>query len=301
MSTHRRCGGTIRFSMIVVILFFPAIATFQTPDATQHRAANESQPIVKDAIFFSKSLQREMHYRVLLPADYQSSAKRYPTLFLLHGLYGDFTNWTMMTHLAKWSKNLDLIIAMPDAGNSWYVNSATTEADKFEEYIVEDFVLEIDSHFRTVRERPARAIAGLSMGGYAAVNFSVKHPTLFSYAGAVSAALDAPLELDERIPEFKANLQKAFGPRGSPVRSANDIFLLVQTSEKDALPYFYVDCGEGDFFLTVNRTLAAKLQEKKIRYEYHEFPGAHEWAYWDAAIRRFLVVLTEKEFASPTH
>lgn len=73
--------------------------------------------------------------------------------------------------------------------------------------------------------------------------------------------------------------------------------MLIQTSEKDALPYFYIDCGEGDLFLTVNRALAAELHEKKIRYEYHEFPGSHEWAYWDVAIRRFLVVLTEKEFA----
>jgi S-formylglutathione hydrolase FrmB len=66
-----------------------------------------------------------MHYRVLLPAGYESSEERYPSLYLLHGLYGDFKNWSTLTHLADWAEHLDLVVAMPDAGNSWYVNSAT--------------------------------------------------------------------------------------------------------------------------------------------------------------------------------
>jgi putative tributyrin esterase len=253
-------------------------------------------PRVKEATFFSKSLEREMHYRILLPAGYETSQRRYPTLFLLHGLYGDFTNWTTLTHVSEWARNRDVIIAMPDAGNSWYVNSATEESDKFEDYIVQDFVSEIDAHFRTIGQRSARAIAGLSMGGYAALNFSMKHPEMFSYSGALSAALDAPQNLDQRVAEYAASLDKALGPHGSATRSANDVFLVLENSAPDGLPYFYIDCGEGDGFLAINRALSARLQEKKISYEYHEFPGAHEWAYWDAAIERYLAMLAAKQF-----
>ena len=253
-----------------------------------------------DASFRSESLQREMHYRVLLPAGYEKSEKRYPALYLLHGLYGDFKNWSTLTNLAAWAEDLDLVVAMPDAGNSWYVNSATNESDKFEDYIVKDFVAEVDSHFRTIRDRHARAIAGLSMGGYAAMNFSIKHSPLFSYSGVISAALDAPSGLDERMAEFRDGLQDAFGPHGSPNRNANDVFLLLETADKSKLPYLYIDCGEDDIFLTVNRNLAARLQEKKISYEYHEMPGAHAWEYWDGAIRRFIAVLSSKNFVHRT-
>ena len=142
-----------------------------------------------------------MKYRVFLPRGYETSVKRYPTLYLLHGLYGDFQNWSSKTNLATWAENLELVIAMPDAGDSWYVNSATNESDRFEDYIVRDFVAEVDANFRTIPERRARAIAGLSMGGYAAMNFSLKHTQLFSFVGAISAALDAPGNLDERKPQ----------------------------------------------------------------------------------------------------
>jgi putative tributyrin esterase len=260
------------------------------------RKVNKSAADFKDASFRSESLQREMHYRIFLPRGYQSSAKRYPTLYLLHGLYGDYQNWSTHTNLAKWASGLELIIAMPDAGNSWYVNSASSETDKFEDYIVKDFVSEVDLHFRTIRDRHARAIAGLSMGGYAAVNFSLKHSELFSLCGAISAALDAPKGLDDRKPEFREGLQKVFGPHGSETRTANDVFGGVRKAQSDKLPYFFVDCGEEDMFLLVNRELAAALQQNKVAFEYHEFPGDHTWEYWDQSIRRFLLLLTSVRF-----
>jgi putative tributyrin esterase len=281
----------------VAVLTASPVLTAAPGDASAKSATPKILPgRVKEGTFFSKSLRREMHYRVLLPGRYETSSKHYPTLFLLHGLYGDFTNWTSLTRVVQWTRSLDLIVAMPDAGNSWYVNSATEEGDDFEDYIVQDFVSEIDTHFRTIRERPARAIAGLSMGGYAALNFSIKHPELFSYSGAFSAALDAPQDLDQRVPEYAPSLEKAFGPHGSVARSANDVFLLLEKSAPDGLPYFYIDCGESDGFLTINRELSVRLRGKKTSYEYHEFPGTHEWAYWDAAIRRYLATLTAKQF-----
>lgn len=300
---RRRIGlqGVCRASVLFVttILLTSNLCTAQSgPHASPSSAKQHSAVTLKSASFHSASLNQEMHYVVLLPAGYEASEQRYPVLFLLHGLYGDDQNWSTRTNLVKYTKNLHLIIAMPDAGNSWYVNSATHPAEKYEDYIVKDFIEEIDTHYRTIREGYARAIAGLSMGGYAAVKFSLKYPNLFAYAGGISAALDAPEDLDETHPEFRESLRKAFGEAGNPVRPQNDVFVLLPRTDMRGLPYFYMDCGSGDMFLDVNRKFVARLQQLKFPYEFHELQGGHTWNYWDAAIERFLYMLARHHFAN---
>jgi putative tributyrin esterase len=289
------CSGSALFA---IILFCTIPCSAQTaPRVSLGPAKTHSGVTLRDASFHSASLSRDMHYRVLLPANYDASARRYPTLFLLHGLYGDDQNWSTRTNLVNYSRGLNLIIAMPDAGNSWYVNSATNPEDKYEDYIVKDFIAEIDTRYRTIREGYARAIAGLSMGGYAAVKFSLKYPSLFAYSGGISAALDASADLDETHPEFRDNLRKAFGEPGNPVRSQNDVVVLLLHADTKALPYFYLDCGSDDSFLDVNRKFVSRLQQLKAPYEFHELQGGHTWDYWDAAIERFLYMLTKSDFA----
>jgi putative tributyrin esterase len=284
-------------ALLVISLCCTSIPTFAQKESSQRATRTAHGPTLRDASFHSSSLNREMHYRVLLPENYDASVQRFPTLILLHGLYGDYQNWSTRTSLAKYARGLQLIIAMPDAGNSWYVNSATDPADQYEDYIVQDFISEIDRHYRTIREGYARAIAGLSMGGYAAVKFSLKYPSLFAYAGGISAALDASANLDETHPEFRDGLRKAFGEAGNPVRSQNDVFVLLSHADIQGLPYFYLDCGSDDTFLDVNRKFVALLQQLKIPYESHELPGSHAWNYWDAAIERFLLTLAKRNFA----
>jgi S-formylglutathione hydrolase FrmB len=128
-----------------------------------------------------------MHYRVLLPAAYEAGG-RFPALYLLHGLYGDYMNWDTRTRLEEYAKATNVIVVMPDADDWWYTNSATVPADKFEDYIAKDLISQIDKTFRTLRDRHARAIAGLSMGGYASVKFGLKYPDLFVFVGSLSGA-----------------------------------------------------------------------------------------------------------------
>jgi putative tributyrin esterase len=294
-SRRNACGAAALFAFGIFCTSIPSFAQ-DKKDSQQAVTAPHPATTLRDASFHSSSLSREMHYRVLLPANYDASAQRYPTLFLLHGLNGDYLNWSTRTSLAKYARNLNLIIAMPDAGNSWYVNSATDPVDKYEDYIVQDFINEIDTHYRTVRKGSARAVAGLSMGGYGAVKFALKHPSLFAYAGGISAALDASGDLDMTHPEFRDGLRKAFGEAGDPVRAKNDVFALLAYAESKNLPYLYLDCGSDDMFLGVNRTFVARVQQLKIPYEFHELPGGHEWIYWDGAIERFLSMLARHNF-----
>jgi S-formylglutathione hydrolase FrmB len=232
-----------------------------------------------------------MHYRVLFPEEYFRSNHRFAVLYLLHGIYGDYLNWDTRTHLEDYAQGMPLLIVMPDAGDSWYSNSATIPQDKFEDYIVKDLVTEIDSRYRTIRDRHDRAIAGLSMGGYGAVKLALKYPELFAFAGSLSGAMNAAVNLDTLRQDFRANLLEVFGNEGSPQRRDNDIFLLLAAPRRFPAPSFYLACGTEDFFLETNRALALQLSSRKLVYEYHETPGGHTWDYWDGALQPMLEAL----------
>jgi len=228
-----------------------------------------------------------MRYRVLYPRDYANGG-RFPVLYLLHGLYGDYLNWDTRTGLENYARNLPLLIVMPDANDSWYTNSATVPQDKFEDYIAKDLISEVDENYRTIRDRHGRAIAGLSMGGYGALKLGLKYPELFVFAGSLSGALNAPQKLDTLRPDFRAKLLEVFGNQGSPQRTENDIFLLLNSSRQTPYPYLSLACGEDDFFVDANRAFVLQLSSRKLVYQYHETPGGHTWEYWDGALEPML-------------
>lgn len=255
-------------------------------------AALAQAPQLKEAQFTSNSLARTMTYRILLPASYETGKQTYPVLYLLHGLYGDYKNWTGKTEIAKYADGLDLIIVMPDANDSWYTNWDTDPKQKFEDYIVKDLISEIEGHYRTFHAREGRWIAGLSMGGYGAIKFGLKYPQLFSVVGSFSGAFDAPTRLQQEVPAFAAQLEKVFGPANSATRANNNILELVRSAKPETTPYLFITCGTGDRFLDVNRDFVSGLPALKLRYQYHELPGGHEWPFWDRSIHDFL-----REFA----
>jgi putative tributyrin esterase len=183
---------------------------------------------------------------------------------------------------------------MPDADDSWYTNSATVSGDKFEDYIARDLIAEIDEKYRTIRARHGRAIAGLSMGGYGAVKFSLKYPELFAFAGSLSGAFNAPQNLASLRPEFRTRLFEVFGGEGSRARSENDIFALLSKSHHSPDQYFYLACGSTDFFLETNRAFIHQLSSRNMSYEYHETPGGHGWEYWDRALQPLLQSVEDK-------
>ena len=155
---------------------------------TQTRLAPER---LREESVQSAALGRAMKYRVLLPSDYDSSQRRYPVLYLLHGLGGDYKDWTTRTNVAEYSRTLPLIIVMPDGENSWYTNAANTPADRFEDYILTDLLTDVAGKYRTINSRHGRTIAGLSMGGYGALKMALKRPGTFAVAGSFSGAFSA--------------------------------------------------------------------------------------------------------------
>jgi putative tributyrin esterase len=171
------------------------------------------------------------------------------------------------------------------------VNSAVDLSARYEDFLVQDLVPEVDSHWRTLRSSHKRAIAGLSMGGYGALKFAIKYPDTFAVAASISGAFTGPADLDEKREDLRDDLRAAFGPAGSITRRENDLFQLLPKTNPQLLPYFYLDCGTADDFCETNRRFAALLCSHGARYEYHEVPGCHSWQYWDQRIANVLPLI----------
>ena len=252
---------------------------------------------LREESFESAALGRSMKYRVLLPEEYATTLQRYPVLYLLHGLGGDYKDWTTRSNVAEYSRTLPLIIVMPDGENQWYTNAAGGAA-RFEDYILTDLQADVVKKFRTINSRYGRAVAGLSMGGYGAVKLALKRPAAFSVAGSFSGAFSVTRngELERLIGVAEAErLQKIFGPAASPTRKENDVFALASALKPAGSPYIYLDCGIADnLLINANRELAVALHKVGAAYEYHEVAGAHSWDYWDRRVREFLPLLMKR-------
>jgi putative tributyrin esterase len=238
--------------------------------------------------FRSTSLLREMSYCLLLPTDYESSGRAYPVLYLLHGLWGSENDWLAKTNVAEQVRALPLIVVMPQADDSWYVNAATRPEAKYEDYVLGDLVHEIEGRYRIEKTRDARFIAGLSMGGYGALKAGLKQPQQFAVVGAFSSTFDAArgVRLDIKTPAI------VFGPADSATRKENDVLTLIGKSDPSSIPYVFVMTGLDDpTVLRDNRDFLNAAQLMKLRYEYHEVPGQHEWPFWERSLEAFLRVL----------
>src|SRR5918993_4983848 len=272
--------------LAALLLHIPAHVDTQTRVSTQRLQEESVQ---------SAALGRTMKYRVLVPADYATSQRRYAVLYLLHGLGGDYKDWTTRTNLAEYSRTLPLIIVMPDGENSWYTNAANAPEERFEDYILTDLQADVAAKYRTINSRHGRTIAGLSMGGYGALKMALKRPGAFSVAASFSGAFSATRpELVKLIPSQEEPLRRIYGDDDSPVRRQNDLYTLAAAAKPGSVPYVYIDCGIADSLIAANREVVAALHKSGAAYEYHEVAGGHTWEYWDRRIREFLPALMKK-------
>lgn len=268
--------------------------------------------------FFADSVGLTLKYNILLPAGYASSEDRYPVLYLLHGLMGNYTQWAQSASIH--TADLDLIVVMPDAGNSWYVNwsrSTNGQSNNWEDYLIQDLIPHVDSQFRTVASREGRAVTGLSMGGYGAVVLGLRHPDMFCSVGSHSGALNFAASNRRRLASgedvwfiWEDRLSDRPNPRiavdgfssQSDRTPKGDIFLtledctaydpfkLILEISPEALPHIYLDCGLDDSLLTTSQEFALLLQEKKVPYVYAQSDGDHTWDYWNREVSQAIAV-----------
>jgi len=281
------------FSILLLTLAFAVPFAAQQAGSTVTDRTRPSQPLqVQEQKLDSKLMAREMPYRVILPNGYETTkAERYPVIYLLHGLYGNDTNWTDKTKVAEYAAKYSFIIVTPEGANGWYTDSVSKPSDRYESYIIKELIPEIDKKFRTKADRDDRIVAGLSMGGYGAVKFGLKYPELFSLVGSFSGAFGTSDFTEKTAGEIGKTVDLVYGPTGSETRRANDVFaLLGAVTDVKKLPFFYQACGTEDFLFSSNRNFDALMIKQKVAHEYREQPGVHDWVFWDTQIREFLAV-----------
>jgi S-formylglutathione hydrolase FrmB len=285
-----------RTHLLSLILLF-SFTAYGPQQLSVVRAVAVQSSKVEAVKFQSKLIGQALPYNVVLPPGYeQDSARktRYPALYLLHGLGGSAGDWvSAKAHLSNYAARYRMIIVVPEGRDGWYTDSATVAGDKYETYLLQELIPDVQSRFRTIETREGRAVAGLSMGGYGALKFGLKHPEMFVFAASMSGALGAASwKPEDHLPEFlKPSILRAYGAADSPTRAANDIFKLVREMPAEripTLPFFYLDCGTEDFLVESNRAFSGLLLEKKIPHEFRELPGTHSWPYWDMQVQEIL-------------
>ena len=252
---------------------------------------------VKIVQFASASLGDQRTMLVMLPLDYDTWVSRYPTLYLLHGYDADITDWARGTDLSAYAARHHLIIVTPDASRGWYLNSVANPKARFDDYIMKDVIPYVDAHFRTIPEPFARAIAGVSMGGFGAMFLGLEHHDQFaaigSFSGALAVAHNAPPPLpadasDADRKERKENEGLA-GPFGSQEHKDRDPFELAAKIPVEEVPMLFIVCGGEDGNAEDTHAFLSLLAKRHVPDEYREIsPRAHDWRIWNEEIPVFL-------------
>ena len=281
-----------------LILIAPAVLVFATacrekttPNPADHPRLSPNVRM-QDVTFESAALRRPMPYRVILPSQI-STGQKFPVVYLLHGGGGNYRDWSNYSDVSQFAA-AGLILVMPEGESSYYVNAAERPNDRFEDYIIRDLILDVESKFPVALGRSNRAIAGISMGGFGAITLALKHPDRFFFVGGLSSAIDVPSRpfSIKRISQYRGHAQ-IFGPWGSQTRRANDPYVLVEKSEPANVPYVYLTCGEQEGLLPANRRFATLLQKYRFNYEFHEDMGGHDWNQWNRRLPELLQALRQ--------
>jgi putative tributyrin esterase len=275
-----RRGPNITKPVLVAAVFLLTACNRQLPPRPDQPRLTPNVTL-QDVVFRSRSLDREIAYRVILPRAV-SNAQKLPVVYLLHGGGGDFREWSNDSDVAAFAEK-GLILVMPEGESSYYTNAVDRPHDRFEDYIVTDLISEVESKFPADPSR--RAIVGVSMGGFGAIKLGLKHPTLYRFVGALSPAIDVPSRpfSIKRISQYRHHAS-IFGAWGSETRRENDPFVLARGVSPDEIPFLYIACGEQEGLMTSNRQFAKLLAERKFHFEFHFGPGGHDWNQWNRGL-----------------
>ena len=240
----------------------------------------------------SPSLQVSRRMVVYTPAGYENSRRKYPVLYLLHGMGGDETAWLdfgraaqILDNLIAQGKAQPMIVVMPN-GNPSQKAAPLENPDGYNlplfylpktmdgtfEASFKDITSYVEKNYRTVRKKSGRALAGLSMGGFHSLYISANYPDLFGYVGLFSPAVTVQ-------EEYKDN----------PVYRDMDLKWKAQFGKNP--PLYWIGIGKDDPLYEDVASLRKKLDADSYRYTYHETEGSHVWTCWRIYLEEFSQIL----------
>lgn len=229
----------------------------------------------------SASLEMGKQVNLIIP-DKKAPEGGFPVLYLLHGYYGDFTDWLYMSNIIRYVEGKDLVVVMPDGANSYYANHP--KGLQYHDYISKDLIHRIEETFHVSKKREDRYIAGLSMGGFGALSVGLSHPELFSKVIALSGVID----INQRRASFNntSRIYKFETLFGNDIKQTYlDIYHLAKHMKHQAL---LIVIGTEDFLYEDNKNFHEFLVSNNIKHTYLEDKGSHDWMFWDKHIQTTL-------------
>lgn len=253
--------------------------------------------------FFSPVLNFNTDINVFIPtpnsdeilnnknSDYYKEGYKFQVLYLLHGAYGDYSDWTRLTSIEKYAQEHKIAVVTPSVSNSFYQNMYRGSA--YLTYLLDELPALVKSIFPVSHRREDTFVAGLSMGGYGAVKLAFERPEQFAACASLSGAIDIIAVMNQVVDgsiqgPFRWN--HIFEDMGEVEGSDADLFALAQKriDEGRELPKVFQTVGKEDFIYRANLSAKEKFEKIKINLTYEEYPGIHDWDFWDTYIQRAL-------------
>lgn len=244
---------------------------------------------------YSAAMNKSSKCVVIMPGYKKDTTIKWPVVYLLHGYSGNYSNWiSKVPALQKYADEMGMMIVCPDGDySSWYFDSPVDNKMKYETYISKEVPAYIDAHYPTKKERTARAITGLSMGGHGGLFIGFRHADIFGACGSMSGGVD--------LKDLKTKFDVAKRV-GDTVRNKNnwkELSVMNLIDKKPAAPLsIIIDCGTEDFFYSINHALHEKMLRLKIPHDYIERPGQHDWKYWSNAVEYQLLFFRDYFYGS---
>jgi len=277
--------------MVRLCLVLLALGAFGAP------AADAGE--VKKSSFASKLLGRDYNYSVYLPDGYDGGSQTYPVVYLLHGASGDETHWpdrgnikAVMDDLIATGKIKPMVVIMPGHKGAWWVDGA---AEPAESVLLKELMPHAETKYRVAKEASARAVAGLSAGGYGSVRLILRHPEMFAAAAALSPAVYVP----EPPADSSAMKDHAFQKNGKFDKKLwQDLNWPSYFDAYRAQPLrvpLYVNSGDHDRFGIAAQAASMfdsfwRVQPDKV--EFRVVDGDHDWKVWSTTIGDAMVYMS---------
>jgi S-formylglutathione hydrolase FrmB len=237
--------------------------------------------IVDTVSIFSNSMNRSRQCVVITPGKTKTTTTQFPTVYLLHGFSGNYSNWIQkVPQLTTYADEYQTVIVCPDGEfSSWYFDSPVDSSFRYETYIASEVPQYIEAHYPVIKDRKARAITGLSMGGHGGLFLGFRHADFFGACGSMSGAL-----LIENITRGY-HVERRLGDTANKERYREySIMKQMEQYPKDSVAII-IDCGTEDFVIQMSRVAHQKMLFLNIAHDYIERPGKHDWKYWATAVQ----------------
>lgn len=261
--------------------------------------ARQAGKVLESRTLNSTILGKAVRYTIYLPADYETSERYYPVVYLLHGYTDNDMGWLQFGEINRYADKAiaegtipPMIIVMPNADSSFYINSFDGK-QKYEDFFITEFIPGIEKTYRIRSAKQFRGVAGLSMGGYGTLIYSLKHPDMFAAAAPLSAAVfDDSTIVSMPQPGWNVPLGRVYGTdlkgkqRLTTAWYENSILKIVEKKTAAELKKvrYWIDCGDNDFLIKGNCLLHIALTEKQVPHEFRVRDGVHDWDYWRSGI-----------------